>query len=332
MALVDYSSSDSDEPEPAAAAKRRKTSSHGTPPPASESILPPLPAAFHNLYASTVRVSTADDPALHQGRKRVNPHKVGSWPSHLYIEWHPTAAEHATLSKLVAALRAELSLPSPLDSFLTSDLGAPQPLHVSLSRPVVLGTAQRDSFLKKLGGCIARASVSSFALAPRALAWHRSSESARSFLVLRVCSAGEEAGTTAITASSKSSASRRAAPRGGRNPELSKLLAQCNAAVEEEGQPALYAYLDGSNDNDDQNQNGGGGGVDDAFHISIAWTFAEPTAEVRQRTERVFCGDGGGVRDEVLTMRVPVDGVKAKIGNAVTHISLPVRGKRGREE
>lgn len=86
MALVDYSSSDSESEagEAASATKRQKTS-HGKTP-ANSAALPPLPDAFYDLYASTVRVSTSDDPTLHQGRKRVNPHRVGSWPSHLYIE------------------------------------------------------------------------------------------------------------------------------------------------------------------------------------------------------------------------------------------------------
>lgn len=88
MALVDYSDSDSDpesgdEEAGSVAVKRQKTAHTKTP---DESVLPPLPAAFHDLYASTVRVSTSDDPTLHQGRKRVNPHKAGNWPSHLYIE------------------------------------------------------------------------------------------------------------------------------------------------------------------------------------------------------------------------------------------------------
>jgi U6 snRNA phosphodiesterase len=106
MGLVDYSSSDSspgsgsesEEPRPA---KRRKSSttaeedggSHiallGTNVPSAPeplSDLPPLPDAFHDLYASTVRTSVVDDPSLHQGRKRLNPHVVGNWPSHLYVE------------------------------------------------------------------------------------------------------------------------------------------------------------------------------------------------------------------------------------------------------
>lgn len=221
----------------------------------------------------------------------------------------------------------------PLESFLTSDLGAPQPLHVSLSRPVVLSTAQKDGFLAQLVGRVGSCGVNPFDLAPRGLAWHRTSESGRSFLVLRVGSANANASpaskSTSETSTTPTPTCTRLEDGDGdgdfgaatkqrqrHNPELSKVLRHCNTLVEEYEQPPLYAFKDDDGD--------------DAFHISIAWSFAEPTPEVRERTEDVF--SRAGMRDEVLSICVPVDGIKAKIGNVVTHIPLPVRGKRGNDE
>jgi len=96
MALVDYTSSDNEEedvPTPSipedietrskADLGLRSISSQKR---KHEEQLPPLPAQFHDLYASTTRVSTNDDPSLHGGRKRAIPHIQGNWPTHLYIE------------------------------------------------------------------------------------------------------------------------------------------------------------------------------------------------------------------------------------------------------
>lgn len=77
MGLVDYSSSDEGESETEPAAKKPRI---------EKSVLPPLPSNFRDLYSSTVRTSTQDDPELHGGRKRVTPHVAGNWPAHVYLE------------------------------------------------------------------------------------------------------------------------------------------------------------------------------------------------------------------------------------------------------
>jgi hypothetical protein len=75
-ALVDYSSSDDEAVDTTPSVPSRT----------SASALPPLPAAFRNLYSTNVRTSNADDPELHGGRRRQVAHVEGNWPSHIYTE------------------------------------------------------------------------------------------------------------------------------------------------------------------------------------------------------------------------------------------------------
>ncbi|KAK7521777.1 hypothetical protein IWZ03DRAFT_357381 [Phyllosticta citriasiana] len=89
MALVAYSDSESDSDRATSRPPVKRLRHH---PPVSNpelpphQSLPPLPAAFHDLYASSTRTATHDDPTLHAGRKRAIPHMDGHWPSHLYLE------------------------------------------------------------------------------------------------------------------------------------------------------------------------------------------------------------------------------------------------------
>ncbi|KAH8883835.1 hypothetical protein GQ53DRAFT_786615 [Thozetella sp. PMI_491] len=263
------------------------------------SALPPLPASFHDLYASTVRTSTSDDPSLHQGRRRQNPHVVGHWPSHLYIEWHPSSAECDLLEGLIQRLQKRLRKDSPgaasITSFLLSDIGVPLPLHISLSRPVVFTTAQKDDFLGSITAAVRQAGVAPFALRCEGVEWHRTNESSRSFLVLRVRSTASGAGV---------------------NPELCELLRRCNGTIKAYAQPELYQWAldDAARD------------VGHAFHVSIAWSFGEVTEELKRLTEEVF--GAPEPRESVRGAEIEVSGIKAKIGNVVTHVPLPERGRR----
>jgi len=48
-----------------------------------------------------------------------------------------------------------------IHSFLTSDLGAPLPLHISLSRPIGFATEQKDSFVDSLQSAIKTSGIRS---------------------------------------------------------------------------------------------------------------------------------------------------------------------------
>ncbi|KFA56050.1 hypothetical protein S40293_00244 [Stachybotrys chartarum IBT 40293] len=310
MALVDYDSSSSGASSPAAdkssdvedqpkadgqpSAKRRKTvKSIGS---GADSGMPPLPSTFHDLYASTVRQSNVDDPSLHKGRKRQTPHIVGNWPTHLYIEWHPTVAQHDVLVALLRAVEAVVGDEGKLESFLSSDLGAPLPLHISLSRPMSLTTADKDRFLERITTSMSASAQGTFSVSPRGLAWFRSPDSNRNFLILRV----------------ESSSGSRATRHGtSTNPELMTLLTRCNTEATMFQQQPLY-----QRNKKEQ--------ADSAFHISIAWTFDLPSDQTALEALQVFHYKKFR---EVQDWKIVVSSVKAKIGNVVNNIKLTGLGK-----
>ncbi|KAJ4266030.1 poly(U)-specific 3'-to-5' RNA exonuclease [Fusarium torreyae] len=318
MALVDYSSESADENSDSGSEshhiKRRKGvdgkaahsshitdgDAHSVTKEAAASSMPPLPDTFHDLYASTVRQSVVDDPTLHQGRKRQVPHVVGNWPSHIYIEWHPSTEQHGLLTSLLADIKEHVSGEIKLYDFLTSELGSPLPLHISLSRPLSLTTGNKDEFLDRITESLNNSGIVPFAVRPQGLAWYRSPDSDRTFLILRVASGPSPA------ADSKDAAR-------PLNPELTTLLTRSNTAATHFGQPSLY-------------QRNPKEPVGSAFHISIAWTFHLPGDEMSLKTLQLF---RQSKFDDIRGWGISVAGIKAKIGNVVNHIALKNTGRSG---
>ncbi|RPB14385.1 hypothetical protein P167DRAFT_484854 [Morchella conica CCBAS932] len=211
--LVDYSDSDSDSDTSSSPdAKRAKPNSTST-----ASGLPPLPSRFHDLYAVAPRIGQQDDPSLHGGRKRSIPHVQGNWPTHVYIEWHLSRLEFDCLDEVFRTLAGvgEREEGLAVESHLKSDLGGELPLHLSLSRPNVLATAQRDGFMELLGDRVERLRVKPFAIDFTGWEWVSNFDQTRWFFVMKASKGPEK--------------------------ELSRLLELSNRTFEAFGQPPLYS-------------------------------------------------------------------------------------------
>ena len=213
---------------------------------------------------------------------------------------HPTAAQHGVLTKLLGEVERILGPELELHNFLSSDLGAPLPLHISLSRPITLSTGNKDDFLDKVSTFIREGGMPAFTVRPLGLAWYKSPDSNRVFLIIRVTNNSDEPGDDSNGNDDVDT------PRAT-NPQLTALLRRCNAAATLFEQPALYQRTQGEP-------------VGDAFHISIGWTFGLPPEEetaleaLRLFKLRRFA--------EVRRWGIEVGGVKVKIGNVVSHVAL----------
>ncbi|KAI9934633.1 hypothetical protein ASPWEDRAFT_44079 [Aspergillus wentii DTO 134E9] len=250
MVLVQYSDSDSDSDVQEASPPRpaKKPRRNGIPKSQQASSLPPLPAAFHDLYAASTRVSVRDDPSLHGGRKRVIPHVEGNWPTHLYLEWYPSKGDLAILNDIISQSKEKTGKTSrEIHSLLKSDLGAQLPLHISLSRPVVLRTEQRQSFMETFETAIQVSRIPPFNATLESLDWVSNYEKTRWFLVLRV--------------------------KRPEHDNLNRLLKLSNRSLSLFDQPPLY-QSNQKTDTEDYSH---------CFHISLAWSLTEPSSHDKER-------------------------------------------------
>jgi hypothetical protein len=230
-------------------------------------------------------------------------------PASLTFPGVPSQAESESLHTLIQAIKATireenekrtkpLSVPDIIPS-LQSELGAPLPLHVSLSRTLQIKTDDRESFLGTLRGSLRRAAVQAFNFEFHSLKWVPNFQRNRWFLVLGIKRPAHD--------------------------ELNRLLCACNEAAQKCGHPALYSGGKGDgpmeassptvrpqsvSDSADRSEN---------FHVSIAWNLTEPASEW------VSLVQGMDVSSHIRSPQASFDVVKARVGNTVHNFDLGSR-------
>ncbi|KAI5284596.1 poly(U)-specific 3'-to-5' RNA exonuclease [Ascosphaera aggregata] len=272
-----------------------------------ESELPLLPDSFRSLYATSVRVSTCDDPSLHGGRKRIVPHTPGNWPTHLQLEWYPNSREVKLLSRAIDNAVTVTNVYSSagdsaikVHSLLYNDLGVRLPLHISLSRTLALTRANKDQFAESLKRGISKSGIKPFAVSANSLRWVSNYENTRWFLVLGV-----------------------GRPR---NDELNRLLRLSNSIVKQYAQPSLYeeetaatGSIGDTQPNLDSKRKRDilhcpkAADYTDHFHVSIAWTLQKPSDLGKERLSTVDI-------EAIKNIEISFSCAKARIGNNITSL------------
>ncbi|MCJ1435891.1 poly(U)-specific 3'-to-5' RNA exonuclease [Xylographa pallens] len=317
MPLVNYSDSEDSEHEETRRNEVEEIQAIGKSPPRkdlkrkcsgnSTNDLPPLPDAFHDLYASNSRVSTQDDPTLHGGRQRGTPHVDGQWPSHIYIEWYPTTAESSKLATLIDKLNDEVfDGDAKLQSLLQSELGAELPLHISLSRSLMLLTDERQPFVDTFKHFLDKSTVRPFEVHVSGLQWVANYEKTRCFLVLQLARTAENALNTLLWASNET-AKAFGKPTIYVKPEIeSAEVRQRGRGIRgfrPRGRSSAMSRVTGVQD------------CTASFHVSVAWSHGSLSDDV-----------GAGIRSkysaDIEELSLSVKAVKVKIGNAVTSLPL----------
>ncbi|KAH0539089.1 hypothetical protein FGG08_004327 [Glutinoglossum americanum] len=300
MGLVDYYS-DSDDGRgagssqpPSAALGKRKRVEDQTDPLSEESeplpTLPPLPSRFHDLYASASRVSTIDDPSLHGGRTRIMPHVEGNWSTHVYLE--------------------------------SSDLGTPLPLHISLSRPVVLTTEQRQNFAGSLQEVIENSGVRPFQIHFTTLCWVPNYKNTRWFLVLRIDKPAKNELNRLLWASNRVVMSFGQAPLYVPEDTPTPRIQHGNAKGRPRGPRGRRGSNKGANIEDEAQLD-----CSSHIHVSLGWSLEEPSLEMENRTKSTAIL--AIVKTLTTELVVQFETVKVKVGNAINVVPLPTKVKGG---
>jgi hypothetical protein len=165
---------------------------------------------------------------------------------------------------------ADAECTTPTTSLLQSPLGAPLPLHISLSPCLTIPTAHKDTLLSGLQSTIQHSSISPFDLwlSSSHLRWEPNFERTRYFLVIGMDT-----------------------PLGD---ELKGLLGLVNSVVQRLGYRALYD----------------GDGVDGRFHVSLAWRLTSPTQRMEEALSDVVDERPGvGMEINVKNLKVKIGNV-----------------------
>jgi 2'-5' RNA ligase len=232
----------------------------------------------------------------------------------------PTQTESQELHGLINNIQRSIEranntrrkpLPVPdITPSLRSPLGAPLPLHVSLSRTLQIKTDDREAFVETLNLSLRKVAVRPFCVRFSRLKWVPNFERNRWFLVLGIEKPAQD--------------------------ELNRLLEACNEAAEKCGYPGLYTGGIGDGPTEDNTTSTNSGkrmkstheGFGDKverpacvdytgnFHVSIAWNLVEPNPEWMTLVQSIDVADYAG-----LAM-TSFDAVKAKVGNMVNNIEL----------
>ncbi|RMY28815.1 hypothetical protein D0865_15672, partial [Hortaea werneckii] len=208
----------------------------------------------------------------------------------------PNPEEAQLLAGLIAAQDADdkvASEQSNIHSLLQNDLSVSLPLHVSLSRPLVLRTEQKEPFLDRLKNAILTSGVHTFTVRPNGLRWHSNEINSRYFLVLGL----------------------ERAPKA----EMSSLLTACNRVAKAFDQPLLYAE-DEVTAKGKRKDAKSPSPAEGKCHISIAWSLDAP--------ESSQSGEVIPIPPAISGLEVPFSEIKVRIGQDVTAVALPAARKK----